>query len=132
MRVIRLAGTFALTSATLVLGIDAALSLGYLSPPTAGNSNQFLLTHGLFHAAVLVLSFAGAIVGFLVLKNAAPTVKATAWVAGAYGLVTAFAGPSLFLLAGAVGAAAWLVLGSASFALGSGILAKPWRRPPAE
>ena len=124
----RTAGTFAVVAFLLVLAVDAVLSLVYQPPPTQANRNAFLAVHGTFHGAVLLLSSVGALVGFALVRQRLPTTRQTIFLAVAYGLTTVLAGVGSFMLAGSLGAAAWLVMGSIAFALGSVVFTKPWRQ----
>ena len=123
--------------ATLFASIAFALVLfaDFLSAATSGTSPDqehragYWLAHALFHGAVLVLSAVGAGAAFLALGSSRPPWVAICIVAAAYGLVTVLAGPGALLLAGKFGVVIWLLIGSASFVIGAGLVKKPWRRP---
>jgi hypothetical protein len=120
---------FAAVAFAIVLGADALLSLALQSPPVAERQAAFFLTHGVFHAAVLVLSTFGATAGLAALRSRLPSVRTTLGVAAAYGFVTVLAAPGALMLIGILGAVGWLLLGSMAFALGSGLFGRPWQRP---
>jgi len=132
LRILRSATIFTLTASVLLLAIDGALSLGYQAPPTEAKHASYAQTHGLMHLAVVLLGFVGSSIGFALQRTATPSAKSLGFLALAYALCTAFVGPGSFMLAGLVGAAAWLLLGPVAFALGTGLFSKPWRRPPVE
>ena len=128
-RVIWRALLFAVVAFALLLAIDALLSLVYQSPPTLENRKAYLLAHGAFHTAVLVLSALGAVAGFAFLRAHLPRPALTVGLAAAFAIVTVMAGPGSLLLGGVAGLIAWLFLGSLSFSLGASVFSRPWRRP---
>lgn len=119
---------FALFAFLVVLVLDALLSLLFQPPPASENWRAFLFTHGLFHAAVLVLSLIGAGLGFTVIRSRLPSASQNLGLALAYGLVTPVTSFGAFLFAGVLGVVVWLLLGSMSFALGAALFGRPWRR----
>lgn len=126
---LRLALLFALTAAALVLAVDVLLSLTIQPPPALEYRTAFLLTHGTFHVAVLVLSAFGAIAGYAVVRERLPSARQNISLALVYGFITLLAGPGSFMLAVRSGAVAWLLLGSMAFTVGAALFGKPWRRP---
>ena len=120
---------FALIVFVLLLAIDALLSVVFQPPPLAAQRVSFLVAHGIFLGAALVLSATGALLGFVVGHPRMPPRRVTVLVAPAFALTTILAGPGSFMLAGRLGAAAWLLLGSMSFALGSTLFRRPWQAP---
>ena len=120
---------FASAAFLIVLGVDALLSLVFAPPPGVQQRFSFLATHGLFHAAVLFISAAGALVAFLLNRHRLPSVRVALVLGISYGLCTVLVGPGMLVLAGVAGAVAWLALGSLAFALGTALFAKPWQRP---
>lgn len=120
---------FALAAFMVVLGIDALLSVVINAPPIEEQRSSFIVTHGLFHAAVLSISAAGALAAFSVIRHRPPSVGVVSALGICYGLCTVVAGPGMLVFAGVAGAVAWLALGSLAFALGAALFGKPWQRP---
>jgi hypothetical protein len=119
---------FALSAFLVVMAIDAALSLGFQPAPEPENRRTFLLSHGAFHAAVLVLSAIGACVGFFLVRERIPSSRLNVALATTYGIATTVTAFGAFVLSGLLGVAAWLLLGSMSFAIGGALFTKPWKR----
>jgi len=127
--VLRQSVLFGCITFAFVLAIDALLSLVFQSLPLPEHQNAFFVSHSVFHGAVLIFSAVGAMLGFAVIRARLPSRRVTVILAIAFGITTVVAGPGSFMLAGAIGAASWLLLGSMAFALGSGVFRKPWQRP---
>lgn len=125
---LRLALEFAAAAAALVFAVDVLLSLVFQPPPVPEYRAAFLLIHGIFHAAVLILSAIGASVGYALIRGRLPSTRLNIGLALVYGFFTLLAGPGSFILGGRVGAVAWLLMGSMAFTLGVALLRKPWRR----
>ena len=119
---------FASIAFGIVLFADVLSGATSGTSPSEGHSAGYWLAHALFHGAVLVLSSVGAAASLLALGSSRLPWGAVCIVAAAYGLVTVLAGPGALLLAGRLGVVVWLLLGSASFVLGAGLVKKPWRR----
>ncbi len=109
--------------------MDALLSLVINPPPIEEQRSSFIVTHGLFHAAVLLVSAAGALAAFSVNRHRPPSVGVVLALGICYGLCTVVAGPGMLVFAGVAGAVGWLALGSLAFALGAAFFGKPWQRP---
>ena len=119
---------FACIAFALVLLADVLSSATSGTSPIAEHSASYRLARALFHGAVLVLSALGATAALLALGSSRVPWAAICTVAVAYGFATLLAGPGALILAGKAGVAVWLLLGSASFVLGAGLVRKPWRR----
>ena len=128
MRTPLLAALFAVATAALVAAVDLLLSLAYQPPPVEASRAAFIQGRVFMHGSILSLCFIGSLVGFLLVRNAPPSLKLVAFMGLAFGLVSLVAGPGSFVLLGAVGAAAWFAMGSLAVALGSKLFTKPWRR----
>jgi hypothetical protein len=118
---------FAVIAFTIVFLVDATLSLVFQPPPPREHLVGFLLAHGTFHAAVLLLSLLGAFAGYALIRNYLPSATQTAMLSVVYAIASLVVGPGAVVLAGPVGVAAWLFLGSMAFAVGTSVFRKPWR-----
>ena len=119
---------FAGIAFAIVLLADVLSSAASDTSPVAEHSASYWFARALFHGAVLVLSAVGATAALLALGSRHLPWVAICIVAVAYGFATVLAGPGALILAGRLGVVVWLLLGSASFILGAGLVRKPWRR----
>ena len=122
-----LAGSFTAGAVIVLLLADVLLSGVYQGGPPSDSRQEILLLYAAFHGLVLVLSTAGAVLGFQLLKHHTPSPRQALLLGTVFGFVSVLGASGFLILAGVVGAAAWLFLGSLAFALGSGLLKKPWR-----
>ena len=125
------ATVFALGAFALLLVADVLLFGVFQGGPPPEHRNEVLLSHAAFHGAVLVLSGLGASFGFFLQRHTLPSLPQAFALGAAFGLVSILAASGMLMLAGVLGALAWLLLGSISFALGSRLLRRPWRRESA-
>ena len=119
---------FAGIAFALVLLTDVLSSAASEASPVVEHNISYWLGRAHFHGAVLLLSAFGAIAALLAIGTSRLPWAAICTVAVAYGFATVLAGPGALILAGRVGVVVWLLLGSASFMLGAGLVRKPWRR----
>ena len=122
-----LAASFTAAALIVLLLADVSLSGVYQGGPSSQHRQEALLLHAAFHGSVLVLSASGAVLGFLLLRHQAPTLRQALILGAVFGLVSVLGASGSLMLAGVAGAAAWLFLGSLAFALGGGLFKKPWR-----
>lgn len=120
------ATAFALVAFTLLLIADVLLSGVFQGGPPPEHRQRILLLHAAFHGAVLLLSTAGASLGFALLRNHLPTFKQAIVLGLLFGFVSILGASGSLMLAGALGAFAWLFLGSLSFAVGGRLFSRPW------
>ena len=122
-RAIALAGAALL----VLLVVDAVMSILVAPAPPSEHRQSILLAHIAFHAAVLVLSFVGAVLGFACVRRRLPSPSQAALLGAVFGLASLFGGMVVAVAEGPLLAGLWLLFGSMAFAIGGALLAKPWR-----
>ena len=86
---------------------------------------QQLVLRGAMHTAALSLSLIGAIAAFSLLRHRLPASRMVLFFAAGYTVTSFFALVAAFTVAGPLGAALWLLFGSALFAMLSAFTIKP-------
>ena len=119
---------FAIGAFVVLLLADMLLFGVFQSGPAPEHRYEMMGAHAAFHVAVLVLSAAGASLGFFMQRQALPSFLIAFAMGAAFGLVSVLVAAGLFRLAGIYAALAWVLLGSMGFALASRLTSRPWRR----
>jgi hypothetical protein len=111
----------------VLLVVDAVMSMLVAPAPPSEHRQGILLAHVTFHAAVLVLSFVGAGLGFACVRRRLPSPLQAALLGVVFGVASLFGGAVVAVAEGPLLAGWWLLFGSMAFAIGGALLAKPWR-----
>lgn len=122
----RSAIAFAGAALLMLLAVDVTMSLVAPAPPVEYRES-ILHAHMAFHAAVLVLSFVGAAVGFACVRRRLPSPRQATLLGVLFGLASLFGGAVIAVTEGPLLAGLWLLFGSMAVAIGGALLAKPWR-----
>ncbi|MEO8870150.1 MAG: hypothetical protein ABI357_04900 [Granulicella sp.] len=119
---------FAVGAFVLLLLADSLLFGVFHGGAAPDHRYEVMGAHAAFHAAVLVLSAAGASLGFFLPRQALPSFLVAFALGAAFGLVSVVVAAGMLMLAGIYAALAWVLLGSMGFALASRLITRPWRR----
>ena len=103
---------FALAVTAASLAVDLVVTLVYQGGPPAGAARRFLVFRSALHGATLVLTAAGALVGFAALRSYAPDLRRVATLGAALGVFTLPALLAAYRAGGFRAMAAWLLLAS--------------------
>jgi len=115
------------TAVAVLLGIDVMMST-LIAPPMPTTIRQgVLVAHAIFHVAVLILSFVGAVAGFACVRRRLATPRQAAILGGAFGLASVFGGAIVLVAESPWLAGLWLGFGAMAFAIGGALFHKPWR-----
>ncbi len=119
---------FAIAAFVVLLLADLLLFGVFQVGPAPEHRYEVMGAHAAFHVAALVLSAAGASLGFFLQRQALPSFLVAFALGAAFGLVSVLVAADMLMLAGIYAALAWVLLGSMGSALASRLISRPWQR----